>query len=199
MDLQEEWNSLNLALSTDPHDLITAQEWIKKESIGTYEILRKHLRYKMRWAFGISLGVLLLVVLSTGPLQYLMLGTLLCFISPAINMFFQMKNLPLSTDYTEVTWKVLTNQVYQVRKIIKMERYWGYLFMPVSPFIGLMGYILMKHNDFNAILAYNKWSYMVPVAIILSCFGIYISGKMNQYSFGPYLKKMDENIAELKD
>ncbi|TDO23937.1 hypothetical protein [Pedobacter duraquae] len=194
MDIQEEWDSLNAEFE---HNSIADQIMLKKRSTGVYETTLKHLKYKLYWVFGLCLLPLSLALLNSGSLQVLLLGAFAAFLFAAVAMAMKLKSLPAQLNYSKVTSSLLKERIRLINEILRFERYWGYIFIPIAAPIGIIASRLVKRNDFSLVFNSDNWFYLVPVCVFLAVAGIFLGAKMNRFAFGTYLDKLREYAEQL--
>lgn len=197
MDLQNEWENMNEELTVrEASSGITANA-VQQESKGLYETLRKNLGYKLMWIRIISVPMLIGAFFTSGGLQYLLVGEFLIYEIGRILMMRKLKHMPPGLDYAEVTKSMLVRQLELVNDILKAERIWGFIFIPLSAPIGLIAYQLFAHQDVSALYAGPHALLYLALVIGFALIGLVMAKKMNDIAFSKHIKKLTENIGQM--
>jgi hypothetical protein len=197
MDIQQEWDQLSAALNKTEDNEQAQPQIIQKESSGLYETLRKHLKYKLRYPFAFAILALIPGLLTEGSLRNVFIGISICYVVATFSMWFKLKKLPAQIDYAMISKAVLVQRVYLIKGILRGEKQWSYIFLPIAPLAGFLISKLIRVNDLGLVLSQINWFYAVPIGLALAWLGFYLANRMNNYAFGQYLDKLEQNIREM--
>lgn len=199
MDLEKQWQELSEEFKVNQTDEFITQSEIKKESKGIFETLYKNLNYKLMYIRIFSLISLVLSILTSGTLRYFLIGFFIAYELGRITVSQLIKSLPSSPDYDKVTKELLTTQLTIIKRILKIEQLWGFIFIPLSGISGLIIYQLLLGKTFTTIIYAPNFIYKLLLCLFLSFGAIMLACKLNKIAFSKQLSKITENLSDLED
>lgn len=199
MDLQKEWETLSNEFTANQADEFKLNNEIRKESKGIYETLQRNLNYKMIFLRVFSFTALILSLVSDGTLRYFLIGFFIAYEAARIIMTELMKKLPVEIAYDQMSKDVLERMLTVIKKILKLERIWGYIFIPLAGPSGLIIARLFAGKSLTDIINLPGFIYQVLICLLISLVGIILAGKMNAYAFSKHLLKISENLKQLEN
>lgn len=198
MDLQKEWNDLSNEVKSKDTSPAVDLTTLKNESKGLYEILHRNLRYKLNWIRIISVPALMAAFFATGPLRFLLLGIFLVYELARMGMVKKMKELPPRIEYSSVTKSILSQQLILIKEILRGEKIWGYIFIPIAGPIGLMAYYFFAKKNIMDLFQNPDSVYLIAGFVVLAFAGIKLAEKMNAIGYSEYITKLTKNMQELE-
>ena len=199
MDLQKEWETLSSEFTANQNDEFTTNNEIRKESKGIYETMYRNLNYKMMFLRIFSITALLLSILSTGTLRYFFIAFFIAYEAARMLMIHLMKKLPPAINYNEMTKDVLSVLLSVIQSILKLERLWGYIFIPLAGPAGLIMAKLFFGKSLSEIINSPDFIYHLLICLLIAPVAIILAGKMNKYAFSKHLFKISENLRQLEN
>lgn len=199
MDLQKEWETLSNEFTANQNDKFIINNEIRKESKGIYETMYRNLTYKMMFLRVFSVTALVLSILSTGTLRYFFIAFFIAYEAARILMIHLMKKLPSKIDYNEMTKDVLSILLSVIKRILKLERLWGYIFIPLAGPAGLIMARLFSGRSLSDIINSPDFIYHILICLLIAPVAVILAGKMNKYAFSKHLFKISENLRQLEN
>ena len=200
MNIQEEWANLNqeVIIKSDS-ELAEFGRTIKRESGNLLDKLQKNVEIKLAWARGIGLVALIIAVFSPAPLNYWLFAI---FIVYQLGIFFSIREknqLRYKADYGGVTRTVITQQLDIIKRILKIEEIWGYVFIPLAGPAGLFLHYLYNGKTLEEIITMPNMAYLLFGLLLLGIPGVYLAKIMNYYAIGKYVARLKENLKQFDE
>jgi hypothetical protein len=199
MDLQQEWENMGTEFTDHSAPYTVDYTSIRKESKGLFETLVKNLNHKMTWIRVISIPVLIGAFFAEAPLKYLLLAVFAVYEIGRMLSIRSLKKINTQIDYTDITRTVLNQQIAVIKQVLRVEKIWGAIFIPLAAPVGYIASQLMQHKNIFAI--WHQWGpvYIISGWLILIVLSFLLANWMNKIAFGNYLQKLNKQLAQLEE
>jgi hypothetical protein len=199
MDLQQEWQSMNAEIASKYKEQNNWDIQLDAESHNLMQSLIFKLKWKLRWIRIIDIPILIAALLTRGDLQ---ITLILMFLTYEIAGFFGRRDfnqIKTGVDYNSNTKQVLQKNFEIISKILKGEKIWGFLFLPLSGPTGLIVYRLTIDNNFSNLINSSNFVLLLCLLTLIGLPFIFIAQKMNNGLFTKHIKDLQEKIDQLSD
>lgn len=197
MDLQQEWQSMNAELIAHSTKNEVANFKLDAQSHSLIGSLLFKLKWKLRWIRIISLPMLIAAFFIKTDLQYLLIAFFLTYELCRILGQRELDKIKTTIDFNASTKQVLADNLNSIKRILKMENIFGYIFLPLSGPIGWMAYQLYAHQNLATVIELPNLIWQLLVCMLVSIPFIYIAQKMNDSIFATPIKELENKIEEL--
>ncbi|HTN00067.1 MAG TPA: hypothetical protein VL088_15025, partial [Pedobacter sp.] len=102
-------------------------------------------------------------------------------------------------DSNSSTKQLLEKNFEIINKILKGEKIWGYLFLPLSGPSGLIVYKLTIDNNFGNLINSSNFVLLLCLLTLVGLLFIFIAQKINNGLFTKQIKDLQEKIDQLAD
>jgi hypothetical protein len=200
MNLQEEWNMMSEEINLKG-DLLPSVDKaaVRADANNVLRNLKRNLRIKGWWGMAIATAALIGFIVVSGEAKYWLLGVFVVYgIIPYVLMG---KSLSLSRrdiDLSQATVGVLSDQAKVIKAVLRGDRIWEYIVIPLYGPCGLITSSLLLGNTLEGIFSATP---LIIIMVICLVGGIPLarwSVKMNYRVFGKYLEKLEDNITVLQ-
>ena len=159
--------------------------------------LQTKLKWKLNWLSVISLMFLLTAIFINSELKYLLLA--LCVIYYVVSALGRINLRKISTTIKvdSNTKQVLETNLSAVKRILRMENIFGYILLPISGPIGLLGYRLFLHERFETVLNLPSFPLQIGLFLLIGIPLIWVTKKMNERIFKMPINNLSEKINQL--
>nr|WP_315424864.1 hypothetical protein [uncultured Pedobacter sp.] len=199
MDLEQEWKNLSGEFNSEVDKIAIANIIIDEKSHSLLQDLLFKLKWKLRWIRIIDLPILTMAFFVKGDLKYLLIFSFIAyeiFRVMGINDFNKIKT---SVDYNANTKQVLIDNLAAIKRILRAETIYGYIFLPLAGPIGWLAYKLYVYQTFEKVFSLPHFFIQMVLLMIVGIPFIYIGKKMNDSIFAKPLKELNKKINELMD
>ena len=199
MNLEQEWQNLSGEFNSKVDKINISNITIDEKSNSLLQDLLFKLKWKLRWIRIINLPILALAFFINGDLKFLLLFVFITYeISRAlgINSFRKIKT---SIDYNANTKQVLTDNLRAIKRILRGEVIFGYIFLPLAGPTGWLAYKLYVYQTFEKVFTLPHFFIQMVLLMLVGIPFIYIGKKMNDSIFAKPLKELNEKINGLMD
>ena len=199
MDLEQEWKNLSVEFNSEIDKIAIANIIIDEKSHSLLQDLLFKLKWKLRWIRIIDLPILTMAFFVKGDLKYLLIFSFIAyeiFRAMGVNDFNKIKT---SVDYNANTKQVLIDNLAAIKRILRAETIYGYIFLPLAGPIGWLAYKLYVYQTFEKVFNLPHFFIQLVLLTIVGIPFIYIGKKMNDSIFAKPLKELNEKINELMD
>lgn len=194
MDLQQEWQNMNAEIITKNKDLKISEITLDTKSKSLMSSLLFKLKWKLRWIRIIDLPVLALAFFLKGDIQILLISFFLSYEIFRVFAVKEFNKIKDSIDYGSTTKEVLENNLKAIKKILRIENIFGYIFLPTSAPFGLLFFKLYRYNSFKN--AFNNIEpYQLFLMFLLGILLIWVGKKMNDSIFKNPIKDLERKIS----
>lgn len=199
MDLEQEWKNLSVEFNSEVDKTTIANITIDEQSHSLLQDLLFKLKWKLRWIRIIDVPILIMAFFAKGDLKYLLIFSFITyeiFRAMGVN---DLNKIKTSVDYNTNTKQVLIDNLAAIKRMLRGEIIYGYIFIPLAGPTGLLAYRLYVHQTFEKV--FNLPHFFLHAAL-LSLIGIpliYVAKKMNDSIFSAPLKNLNEKIKSLMD
>lgn len=197
MDLQQEWQNMNAEIAVQNKELYTSSIQLDAESHSLLQELLFKLKWKLRWIRIIDIPILIAALFTTGDLQ---LTLITIFFTYEVGGAFgrnDFNKIKTGVDYSSTTKEVLEENFKAITKILKGEKVWSYIFLPLSGPMGLIVYKLTGDNSFKNLLQSSDFLMLLGGLVLIGIPFIFLGQKMNNRLFAAHLKSLKSKINEL--
>jgi hypothetical protein len=199
MDLEQEWKNLSIEFNSEVDKIAIANIIIDEKSHSLLQDLLFKLRWKLRWIRIIDLPILTMAFFVNGDLKYLLIFAFITYeIFRALGMH-DFKKIKTSVDYNTNTKQVLIDNLAAIKRILRGETVYSYIFLPLAGPTGLLAYRLYVHQSFEKVLSLPHFLIHIISLAIIGIPLIFIAKKMNDSIFAKPLKELNEKINDLMD
>lgn len=199
MDLQQEWDNMGIEFTDHSAPYTIDYNSIRKESKGLFETLIKNLNHKMTWIRVMSIPVLIGAFFAAAPLKYLLIAVFVVYEIGRMLSIRSIKKINTQIDYAAITRTMLTQQIAIIKQVLRIEKIWGAIFIPLAAPVGYIGSRLMQHK--NRWDIWHQWApgYIIGGWLILIALCFLLANWMNKIAFGNYLQKLNNQLAQLEE
>ncbi|GGE70760.1 hypothetical protein EV200_11229 [Pedobacter psychrotolerans] len=197
MNLEQEWQNLSVEFNSKADHINIANITIDEKSHHLLQDLIFKLKWKLRWIRIIDLPVLAMAFVVKGDLKFLLLGI---FIIYEISRAFSIKDfnkIKTGINYNTDLKQVLSDNLKAIKRILKVENIFGYIFIPLSGPIGLLAYRLYVYETFDMVLSLPHFFLQLILVSLMGIPLIYLAKKMNDNIFSKPLKELNKKINDL--
>lgn len=199
MDLEQEWKNLSVEFNSEVEKTAIANITIDEKSHSLLQDLLFKLKWKLRWIRIIDIPTLTVAFFVKGDLKYLLVFSFITyeiFRAMGLNDF---KKIKTSVDYNTNTKQVLINNLAAIKRILRGEIIYSYIFIPLAGPTGLLAYRLYVHQTFEKVFSLPHFFIQMVLLMLVGIPFIYIGKKMNDSIFAKPLKELNEKINGLMD
>ncbi|WP_029279362.1 hypothetical protein [Pedobacter borealis] len=199
MDLEQEWKNLSVEFNSEVEKTAIANITIDEKSHSLLQDLLFKLKWKLRWIRIIDIPTLTMAFFVKGDLKYLLVFSFITyeiFRAMGLNNF---KKIKTSVDYNTNTKQVLINNLTAIKRILRGEIIYSYIFIPLAGPTGLLAYRLYVHQTFEKVFSLPHFFIQMVLLMLVGIPFIYIGKKMNDSVFAKPLKELNEKINGLMD
>lgn len=197
INLQQEWQNMNAEFTANDTTPSIATYKLDNQSHSLIGSLLFKLKWKLRWIRIISLPMLIAAFFIKSDLQYLLLTFFVTYEVCRIFGLVELKKIKTAIDFNSNTKQVLEDNLTAIRRILRLENIFGYLFLPMSGPTGLVAYKLYVHQKFTIVFSLPNLPLQIGLCILIGLPFIYIAQKMNDSIFKEPIKDLSEKIKEL--
>jgi len=199
MNLEQEWQNLSGEFNSRVDKIDISNITIDEKSHSLLQDLLFKLKWKLRWIRIIDLPILAMAFFIKGDLKFLLLFVFITYeISRAlgVNSFRKIKT---GIDYNANTRQVLSDNLKAIKRILRGETIYGYIFLPLAGPTGWLAYKLYIHETFEKVFSLPHFFIQMVLLMLVGIPFIYIGKKMNDSIFAKPLKELNEKINGLMD
>ncbi|WP_316823700.1 hypothetical protein [Pedobacter miscanthi] len=199
MDLDQEWKNLSIEFNSEVDKIAIANITIDEKSHSLLQDLLFKLKWKLRWIRIIDLPILTMAFFVNGDLKYLLIFSFITYEIFRAMAVSDLKKIKTSVDYNTNTKEVLINNLAAVKRILRSETLYGYIFIPLGGPTGLLAYRLYVHQTFEKVFSLPHFFMHAALLSIIGIPLIYVAKKMNDSVFSAPLRNLNEKIKSLMD
>jgi len=199
INLLQEWQNMNSefqAKATIPAIGTFKLDTQSHSLIG--DIIFK-LKWKLRWIRIISLPMLIAAFFIQTDLRYLLIAFFITYEVCRILGIRELKNIKTAIDFNSNTKQVLEDNLKVIKRILRIENIFGYIFLPLSGPIGWIAYKLYTHQNLETVIGLPNLSWQLVLCMLTGIPFIFIAQKMNDSIFKAPIKELESKIEELND
>ncbi|TCC89520.1 hypothetical protein EZ428_17670 [Pedobacter frigiditerrae] len=197
INLQQEWQNMNAEFTAKDTTPAIATYKLDHQSHSLISSLLFKLKWKLRWIRIISVPMLVAAFFIKNDLQYLLLAFLVTYELCRILGLVELKKIKTAIDFNSNTKQVLEDNLIAIRRILRMENIFGYIFLPLSGPIGLIAYRLYVHQKFAIVFSLPNLTLQIGLCILIGIPFIILAKKMNDSIFKEPIKDLRDKIKEL--
>ncbi len=199
MNLEQEWQNLGVEFNAKADQIETAKLTIDEKAHSLLQELIFKLKWKLRWIRIIDLPLLALAIFVSGDLKILLLLIVATYeICRALGMR-DFNKIKTAVDYNANTQQVLTNNLKAIKKILRGETIFGYIFLPLAGPIGLLAYRLYVHHSFEQVIQLPHFFIQMALLALVGIPFIWLTKRMNHSIFAKPLKQLTDKLNDLMD
>ena len=199
MDLQQEWQNMNAEIVAKDKEQSNWAIQLDGESHSLMQSLLFKLKWKLRWIRIIDVPILVAALFTKGDLQ---ITLILMFITYEVAGAFgrnDFKKIKTGVDFNSNTKQVLVQNYNAINRILRGERIWGYIFLPLSGPTGLLIYRLTMDNNFNNLMNSSRFILLLCALSLVGLPFLFLAQKMNNNLFSKHIKELEEKINQLSE
>ncbi|WP_293306430.1 hypothetical protein [Pedobacter sp. UBA5917] len=199
MDLEQEWKNLSVEFNSEVDKTTIANITIDEQSHSLLQDLLFKLKWKLRWIRIIDVPILIMAFFAKGDLKYLLVLSFITyeiFRAMGIN---DLNKIKTSVDYNTNTKQVLIDNLAAIKRMLRGETIYGYIFIPLAGPTGLLAYRLYVHQTFEKVFNLPHFFLHAASLLLIGIPLIYVAKKMNDSIFSAPLKNLNEKIKSLMD
>ena len=192
MNLEQEWQNLSIEFNSKADNINITNITIDEKSHHLLQDLIFKLKWKLRWVRIIDLPILTAAFFVRGDLKFLLLAV---FVIYEISRAFGIKHfnkIKTGINYNTDLKQVLSDNLKAIKRILKVENIFGYIFIPLSGPIGLLVYRLHVYETFDRVLNLPHFFLQLILVSLMSIPFIYLTKKMNDSIFSKPLKELNK-------
>ncbi len=197
MDLQQEWQNMNAEIVAKDKEQSNWAIQLDGESHGLMQSLLFKLKWKLRWIRIIDVPILVAALFTKGDLQITLLLMFLTYEVAGAFGRHDFNKIKTGVDYNSNTKQVLEQNFTSINRILRGERIWAYVFLPLSGPTGLLVYRLTADNSFKNLMNSSNFILLLCSLTLISLPFLFLAQKMNNNLFSKHLKELEEKINEL--
>ena len=199
MELQDEWQNLNAELDTNTNTAVIANFKFDNQSHSLIGDIMFKLKWKLRWIRIISLPMLVAAFFIKNDLQFLLLAIFITYELCRILGQREFNKIKTAIDFNTTTKQVLEDNLSLIKRILRMEKVFGYVFLSLSGPIGWLAYQLFVHQNLETVFTLPNlvWQSLLCMAIGIPF--IFIAQKMNNSIFKAPINELIEKINALSE
>lgn len=199
MNLEQEWQNLGVELDTKAGQIDTSKLTIDEKAHSLLQELIFKLKWKLRWIRIIDLPLLALAIFAKGDLKILLLLVVVTYeICRALGMR-DFNKIKTAVDFNANTKQVLTDNFNAIKKILRGETIFGYIFLPLAGPIGLLAYRLYVHQTFAQVIQRPHFFIQMALLALVGIPFILLTKRMNDSIFAKPLKQLSDKLNDLMD
>lgn len=198
MDLQQEWQNMNIEIIAKHNKQKIGEVTLDTKSKSLINSLLFKLKWKLRWIRIIDLPVLALALFLKGDIQILLMFFFLSYETFRVFAVREFKKIKNSVDYDSTTKEVLESNLKSIKKILKIENIFGYIFLSTSAPLGVLFFKLHRYNSFENAFKHMDFYQLGPIFLI-SVLLIWVAKKMNDSIFKHPIKDLERKIAAFSE
>lgn len=199
MNLEQEWQNLSVEFNSKADQIETAKLNIDEQAHSLLQELIFKLKWKLRWIRILDLPLLALAIFVGGDLKILLL---LIVVTYEICRFLSMRDfnkIKTAIDYNANAKQVLADNFNAIRKILRGETIFGYIFLPLAGPIGLLAYRLYVHQTFEQVIQLPHFFIQMALLALVGIPFIWLTKRMNDSIFAKPLKQLNDKLNDLMD
>lgn len=199
MDLQQEWQNMNTEIAAKDKQKNNWDIQLDAESHSLMQDLLFKLKWKLRWVRIIDVPILIAALFTKGDLQLTLITIFLTYeIAGALGRY-DFNKIKTGVDYSSNTLQVLTQNFNAISKILKGERIWGYIFLPLSGPTGLLVYKLTVDNNLENLVNSSQFILLMCLLTLIGLPFMFLANKMNNNLFSKHLNDLQKKIEQLAE
>jgi len=199
MNLEQEWQNLGVEFNSKANQIDTAKLTIDEKAHSLLQELIFKLKWKLRWIRIIDLPLLVLAIFAKSDLKILLLLIVITYeICRALGIR-HFNKIKTAVDYNANTRQVLIDNFEAIKKILRGETIFGYIFLPLAGPIGLMAYRLYIHQTFEKVIQLPHFFLQIGLLALVGIPFIWLTKRMNNSIFNKPLKQLNDKINDLMD
>lgn len=199
MDLQKDWDNMSELLMVDTPYQSTQKKGEIKSSNNVIAQIRLKLKWKLAWLRVIDVPILITAFFVEGDLQKLLFIVFVIYeIFRALSMREYRKNKG-DIAFDTSTKQVLIQHYNAISKILRIERVWGYLMIPLSAPIGFIIFKLIENNNIMQIIESPFFIYKILLVSLIGLPTLFLVEKANKKLFSMHLRSLQLKIDEMKE
>ncbi|TKC04597.1 hypothetical protein FA048_19230 [Pedobacter polaris] len=199
IDLHQEWQNMNAEFTEKDITLAIATYKLDNHSHSLIGSLLFKLKWKLRWIRIISLPMLIAAFFIKSDLQFLLIAFFVTYELCRILGLVELKKIKIAIDFNSNTKQVLENNLKAIRRILRMENTFGYIFLPLSGPIGLIAYKLYVHQKFAIVFSLPNLTLQIVLCALIGIPFIFLAQKMNNSIFKEPIRDLSNKIRDLSD
>lgn len=199
INLQQEWQNMNAEFTAKDTTPAIATYKLDNQSHSLIGSLLFKLKWKLRWIRIISAPMLVAAFFIKSDLQFLLIAFFVIYELCRILGLAELKKIKTAIDFDSNTKQVLEDNLKAIRRILRMENIFGYLFLPLSGPIGLIAYKLYVHQKFAIVFSLPNLTLQIVLCALIGIPFIYLAQKMNNSIFKEPIKDLNDKIKELSN
>lgn len=197
MDLQQEWQNMSIEINTKDIKKDFTPDFKVMQSANLLEDVFHKLKWKLRWLRIIDLPVLVAALFLKGNVQIVLVFVFFAYEITRYLMLSHLTKIKLVVDYSLCTTQVLKDYLNALKAILRIEKIFGYIVLPISAPTGLIVVKLYLHNTFYNIFLLPNFTIQLLVACLIGIPLILIANKMNNRLFAKPINDLNLKIKAL--
>ncbi|WP_175633831.1 hypothetical protein [Pedobacter ghigonis] len=199
MNLEQEWQNLGVEFSAKANQIETSKLTIDEKAHSLLQELIFKLKWKLRWIRIIDLPLLALAIFVSGDLKILLLLIVATYeICRALGVR-DFNKIKTAVDYNANTKQVLNDNLKAIKKILRGETIFGYIFLPLAGPIGLLAYRLCVHHTFEQVIQLPNFFIQMALLALVGIPFTWLTKRMNNSIFAKPLKQLTDKLNDLMD
>jgi hypothetical protein len=197
INLLQEWQNMNSEFQAKDTTPAIATFKLDSQSHSLVGDIMFKLKWKLRWIRIISLPMLVAAFFIKSDLQYLLIAVFITYELCRILGQREFNKIKTAIDFNTTTKQVLEDNLNSIKRILKMENIFGYIFLPISGAIGWIAYKLYVHQNLETVINLPNLSWQLLICMAVGIPFIFIAQKMNDSIFKAPIKELESKIEEL--
>ena len=111
----------------------------------------------------------------------------------------ELKKIKTAIDFNSSTKQVLEDNLKAIRRILRMENIFGYIFLPLSGPMGLIAYKLYVHQKFAIVFSLPNLTLQIMLCALISIPFIFLAQRMNNSIFKEPITELEGKIKEFSE
>ncbi len=199
INLLQEWQNMNSEFQAKDTTPAIATFKLDSQSHSLIGDIMFKLKWKLRWIRIISLPMLVAAFFIKSDLQYLLIVVFITYELFRILGQREFNKIKTAIDFNTTTKQVLEDNLNSIKRILKMENIFGYIFLPISGAIGWIAYKLYVHQNLETVIGLPNLSWQLLICMAVGIPFIFIAQKMNDSIFNAPIKELESKIEELNN
>lgn len=199
MDLQQEWQHMNAEIAAKETRHTNWAIQLDGESHGLMQSLLFKLKWKLRWIRIIDIPILVAALFTTGDLQITLLVIFIVYELARASGKYDLNKIKTGVDYNSNTKQVLQENLKAINRILRGERIWGYVFLPLSGPTGLLMYRLTVENSFKILFSSSQFTLLLGALTLISIPVLFLTQRINNNLFSKHMVDLEQKIKELDE
>ena len=197
INLLQEWQNMNSEFQAKDTTPAIATFKLDSQSHSLIGDIMFKLKWKLKWIRIISLPMLVAAFFIKSDLQYLLIAVFITYELCRILGQREFNKIKTAIDFNATTKQVLEANLTSIKRILKMENVFGYIFLPISGAIGWIAYKLYVHQNLETVINLPNLSWQLLICMAVGIPFIFIAQKMNDSIFKAPITELESKIEEL--